>query len=60
MAPAMHIITSKEGLQRKISVHRPLKKEGNKESSTFEERYQELEDKIKQKAAAAKSDLKQK
>ena len=33
--------------------------DGNKGASTFEERYQELEEKIKQKAAAAKSDLKQ-
>ena len=32
---------------------------GDKQASTFEERYQELEEKIKQKAAAAKSDLKQ-
>ena len=34
-------------------------KDGDKQASTFEERYQELEEKIKQKAAAAKSDLKQ-
>ena len=34
-------------------------KDGDKEASTFEERYQELEEKIKQKTAAAKSDLKQ-
>ena len=59
MVTAMRIITSKEGLQRKISVHRPLKKEGNEDASTFEERDQELEEKIKQKALAAKSDLKQ-
>ena len=34
-------------------------KDGHKKGSTFEERYQELQEKIGQKVAAAKSDLKQ-
>ena len=58
MAPATHILTSREGLQRKIPVHRSLK-DGNKGASMFEERYKEPEEKIKLKVAAAKSELKQ-
>ena len=56
---AMQTITSKEKLLRKIYLHRSIiMMDGNKEASTFKERCQELEEKIKQKAAAAKSDLK--
>ena len=36
-----------------------LKKTKNKEASMFDERYQKLEEKIKQEAAAANSNLKQ-
>ena len=44
--------------QWEVSVHR-LKKYGNEETFRFEERYQELEEKIKQEAASAKSNPKQ-
>ena len=42
-----------------IPVHRSINKDGNKEAFTFEERCQEPEEKIKQGAAAAQSNLKQ-
>ena len=59
MVPAMQTTTSKERLQ-KVHIRAQIdNKDGNTEASTFEERYQELEEKIKQKVAAAKSDLKQ-
>ena len=40
-------------------MHGLVKKDGNKEAFTSEERYQDLEEKIKQEAVAAKSNLKQ-
>ena len=54
MVPAMQRKIAKENVRAPIDG-----KDKNKEASTFEERYQEREEKIKQKAAAAKSDLKQ-
>ena len=55
----MQKIISKEGLQWKTSVHRSFKKMETKKHPRSKKDFQELDEKIKQKAAAAKSDLKQ-